>query len=187
MSVDEIVRDVHNYKSYLSFSGGGVTVTGGEPLMQPEFLISLLAACKAEGIHTVLDTSGYTTAAIAERALAHTDLLILDIKSINPATYKEVTGVPIDRTLEMLQISSRLNVPVWVRFVLVPGLTDDMGDLQRLADFLRTFNNIQKKEVLAFHKAGEYKWKNINIPYELEDVQPPTPELLAQAQQIFEN
>jgi len=186
VTVSDTIRDIKKYQSYLKFSGGGVTVTGGEPFMQPEFLIELLAACKAAGLHTALDTSGYADRHAAERALQYTDLLLLDIKSFNPVTYKQLTGVELDKTLEVLRLAEYLEIPIWVRFVLVPGYTDNMTDIRRMASFLEPFVNVVKVEVLPFHKMGEFKWEALGIPYELADVEPPSRESLEQARAILE-
>ena len=186
VTVGDIIRDIRKYQSYLKFSGGGVTITGGEPFTQPEFLIEMLAACKHYGLHTALDTSGFAPRKAAEEALHHTDLLMLDIKSFNPAVYKELTGVPLDKTLEVLRLAEYLEIPIWVRFVLVPGYTDNMIDIRKMADFLESFVNVVKIEVLPFHKLGEHKWENLGIPYELADVQPPSQKVLEQARAILE-
>jgi len=184
-TVQELLRDIKKYRSYLHFSGGGVTITGGEPFVQREFLVELLRACKDAGLHTALDTSGYAPKGAAERALAYTDLLLLDIKSINPAVYRDLTGVRLEPTLEMLRLAREKDIPVWLRFVLVPGLTDDADDLRALAAFLKEYPNIEKVEVLPFHKLGEYKWAELGLTYELADVQPPTQESLEQAKRIL--
>jgi len=185
MTVGEIIADIRKYKSYMKFSGGGVTVSGGEPLAQPVFLEALLKACKDNGFHTAIDTAGYASEVNVQRVLAHTDLVLLDIKSINPETYKAVTGVPIDRTLQMLDFCRSMGRKVWVRFVLVPGLTDDVDDMRRLAEYLKPYENIERVEVIPFHKVGEYKWQDMNIKYELTDTQPPSQELLELAQGIL--
>jgi len=185
-TVEEIVDEVLKYRSFYKFSGGGVTFSGGEPLMQPEFLAEALKACRARGIHTAVDTSGFANAEAVREVLKHTDLLLLDIKSYNPRVYKKVTGVSIDKTLEFLQISQEMRVPTWIRYVLVPGLTDGFADMRNLAEFLRGFDNIEKIEVLPFHKQGEYKWKTHNVPYELADTGPPSKELLDAAKEILE-
>jgi len=185
MTTSEIVQDIEKYRSYLRFSGGGVTVSGGDPFFQPCFLESLLAECKMAGFHTAIDTSGYAPGHVVERVLEHTDLLLLDIKSINPVTFESVTGVPIDRTLETLRISQRMRVKVWVRFVLVPGLTDDLDDMKKLARFLKPFDNIEKVDVAPFHKTGEYKWRDLQQEYELWDTPPPSAELLETAKGIL--
>jgi len=185
MTVDEIIQDIKKYKSYLKFSGGGVTITGGDPFFQFPFLEALLKACKAEGFHTAIDTSGYAAPKTVEQILAHTDLMLLDIKTINPTTYKNVTGVPLDRTLETLRISRLMGIEVWVRFVLVPGLTDSTRDMHRLAKFLQQYANIKKVEVIPFHKAGEYKWKDLVREYELWDTPAPSKGMMETAKRIL--
>ncbi|MCL1987204.1 MAG: pyruvate formate-lyase-activating protein [Firmicutes bacterium] len=186
MSVGELIADIKKYRSYMKFSGGGVTITGGEPFVQAEFLTELLKACKANGFHTAVDTSGYTTADRAEQALQYADLLLLDIKSFNPTTYKNLTGVELDKTLETLKIAERLQVVTWVRFVLLPGYTDNMEDMHKMADFLRLLENVQKVDVLPFHKMGEYKWQEIGEVYELAAVEPPSLEELRLARSVLE-
>ena len=185
MAAEEIIQDIKRYESYLKFSGGGATFTGGDPLFQPDFLEALLVGCKAGGIHTTIDTSGYAPGHIVERVLAHTDLMLLDIKSINPETYKKVTGVSIDYTLETLKISQKMGIKVWVRFVLVPGLTDNVDDMHKLAEYLRPYDNIERVDVIPFHKTGEYKWKDLNLDYELWDTPPPSAELMEIAQGVL--
>jgi len=185
MTVNEIVKDIKLYRSYLKFSGGGVTVTGGDPLAQPAFLEALLVKCKEEGFHTAIDTAGYATASVVGRVLAHTDLVLLDIKSINAKTYKYVTNVSLDPTLDTLRISQKMGVDVWVRFVLVPGLTDDVSDMYKMAEFLAPFDNVTKIDVIPFHKTGEYKWRDLNLDYELWDTPAPSQELLSLAQGIL--
>jgi len=185
MTVGEIITDIKKYKSYMKFSGGGVTVSGGEPLAQAVFLEALLKACKDCGFHTAIDTSGYTSGVNARRVLAYTDLVLLDIKSINPETYKAITGVPIDRTLRMLEACREMGRKVWVRYVLVPGLTDNIDDIRQLAEYLRPYDNVERVDVVPFHKVGEYKWRDLDIEYELADVQPPGQEFLEVAQGIL--
>lgn len=184
-TVDDVVSEVQKYTTFHKASGGGVTFTGGEPFSQAKFLIKLLSACKDRGIHTALDTSGYTNAANAKQALRYTDLLMLDIKSINSKTYEKITGVKIDRSLEMLKISREMNIPTWIRYVLVPGLTDDIQEMKVLAEYLRPYTNVKKVDVLPFHKVGEYKWHERGIKYELTETPPPTPEMLRAAREIL--
>jgi len=185
MTVNDIMNEVLKYKNYYKASGGGATISGGEPFMQAEFLTEILKACKHHGIHTAIDTSGYTSPANAKKALQYTDLLLLDIKAYNPETYKKVTGVDIDKTLDVLQLSQALNIPTWIRYVLVPGLTDDMDEIKCLAEFLKGYSNVEKIDVLPFHKEGEYKWQDRNIPYELTDAPPATPEMVEAVKKIF--
>jgi len=184
-SVQELINEIVNYKSYYARSGGGVTISGGEPMEQPGFLAELLKACREHGVHTALDTSGNVAASTAERIFPLVDLLMLDIKSCTPETYLNITGKRLDPLLESLKIAQNLNTRTWARFVLVPGLTDDPKELHEIANVLRQYKNIEKIEVNPFHKAGEYKWDSLVIPYELTDTQPPTPEQIQEAQQIL--
>lgn len=185
MSVEEVLAEIVKYKSYYARSGGGVTISGGEPMEQPGFLAELLKACRENGINTALDTAGNVAASTLERIFPLTDLLMLDIKSCNPATYLDLTGKRIDPTLEALEIARNLNVRTWIRFVLVPGLTDDPKELAEMAEFLRQYKNIEKIEVLPFHKEGEYKWDSLVIPYALKDTPPPSQEQIQEAQRIL--
>lgn len=185
MSIEECMTEVLKYKPYYKFSGGGVTISGGEPLHQHEFVEALLKACRAHDIHTVLDTSGFAPPEVAEKILPLVDLLMLDIKAYNPEIYKKLTGVGLDKTIVFAKTSQRLHTPTWIRYVLVPGLTDDVEDLKKLADFLSDFDNIEKIHVLPFHKQGEHKWADIGVPYELYDTPVPTQAQIDEAQRIF--
>jgi len=169
MSVGELMKDIVKYKSYFKFSGGGVTLTGGEPLLQKEFALALFKACKEEGLHTVLDTSGHIGIDDTTReVLKYTDLVLLDIKSVNPQMFKKITGVEIDATLKFANFLSDEGIPIWVRTVIVPGLTDNEEDLRDMAEFLKTLKNIEGLGVLPFHQMGAYKWQDLGIGYELE-------------------
>ena len=177
ISVGELIEDIVKYKSYFKFSGGGVTLTGGEPLLQREFAAALFEACRDEGLHTTLDTSGY--AKIDEqtgRLLKATDLVLLDIKTADPDSYKEITGFPIQTALDFAQYLSEQKIPVWAGFVLVPGLTDDQSQLHGVARYMATLKNIQRVRVLPFHQLGEYKWADLGIKYKLSGKPTPTPE-----------
>jgi len=185
-TVEEVLRDMKKYQSYLRFSGGGVTITGGDPFSQPRFLLELLRACKHAGFHVCLDTAGFAAPDTVRPALAHTDLLLLDVKSYNPAVYKELTGVALEPTLQTLRLAQEMGVPTWIRFVLVPGITDDEDDICALAEFLRGFSVIKKVEVLPFHKLGEFKWAELGLAYELADIPPPSETELRWAKRILE-
>ena len=185
MSVDAIIKDVVKYKSFMTFSGGGITVSGGEPLLQPDFVGELFKECKKNDIHTCLDTSGYIKLDRADPVLDHTDLVLLDIKSYNPLVFKDVTGVPIDSTLAFAKHLSDRDIPVWIRYVLVPGLTDDLDDIEALAKYLTTLNNVERIDILPFHKMGEYKWEQLGYDYQLTDTPSPEPEDVARAKDIF--
>ncbi|MCL2427120.1 MAG: pyruvate formate-lyase-activating protein [Oscillospiraceae bacterium] len=184
-TVDDVVSEIQMYTTFHKASGGGVTFTGGEPFMQAKFLTELLRACKEKDIHTAVDTSGHTKLENAKHALPYTDLLLLDVKSINPTIYKKITGANINPVLDMLRLSFELNIPTWVRYVLLPGLTDDIDDIKALAEYLRPFKNVKKVDVLPFHKVGEYKWHEHKLDYKLSETLPPSKELLETVREIL--
>lgn len=182
---NDLIRDILKYKSYMQFSGGGITVSGGEPLLQPEFVKDLFEKCKKNHIHTALDTSGFISIEKADPVLDYTDLVLLDIKSYNPHVYKHLTGVPLDPTLNFAKHLNERKIPVWIRYVLVPGVTDSKEDLDGLAGFLSTLTNIERIDILPFHKMGEYKWEQIGYQYELADTPEPTKLEVLEAKEIF--
>ena len=185
MSVDSIIKDVVKYKSYMQFSGGGITVSGGEPLLQPKFVGELFKECQKNSIHTCLDTSGYIKLDKADPVLDYTDLVLLDIKSYNPLVFKDVTGVEIHNTLAFAKHLADRKIPVWIRYVLVPGLTDHLEDIQALAKYLTTLNNVERIDILPFHKMGEYKWEQLGYDYQLTDTPSPEAEDVKIAKDIF--
>lgn len=185
MSVDTILEDVIKYKPYMKFSNGGITVSGGEPLLQADFVGELFKKCKENDIHTCLDTSGYIKLDKADPVLDYTDLVLLDIKSYNPLVFKDVTGVPIDTTLAFAEHLSKRNIPVWIRYVLVPGLTDDPKDIEALAKYLTTLTNVERIDILPFHKMGEFKWEQLGYDYQLTDTPSPKVEDVRMAQDIL--
>ncbi|MEM6520527.1 MAG: pyruvate formate-lyase-activating protein [Cyanobacteria bacterium P01_C01_bin.70] len=185
ITVDELIDDIKTYQSYLTYSGGGVTITGGEPLLQPEFVREIFRRCHALGIHTALDTSGFPDFAAAKPVLDYTDLVLLDIKAFDPETYHRVTHVAIEPTLHFARHLSRIQKPSWIRFVLVPGLTDDPANVEGVAQFAASLNIVEKVDVLPFHKMGEYKWKELGLTYLLSDTHPPTPEQTEAVKAIF--
>ncbi len=185
VSVDELVREIQKYKTYMDTSGGGVTVSGGEPLFQPEFVAEIFRRCHELGIHTALDTSGYCDLAIAKPVIEQADLVLLDIKSFDPEIYQTVTGVALEPTLTLARYLSEINKPTWIRFVLVPGLTDAPHNIAGLADFIATLTSVERVEVLPFHKLGEYKWEQLGYHYKLKETQPPTAAEIQTALDIF--
>jgi len=186
MSVSELMSDIVKYKSYFKFSGGGVTLTGGEPLMQKKFGIALFRECKYEGLHTTLDTSGYADLGFATREmLDYTDLVLLDIKSINADTFRKVTGFTIDKTLEFAHFLCEKNIDTWVSFVLVPGLTDIEWEMHGLAAFLAKLDNVKRVRVLPFHQLGAYKWQDLGIDYPLKEARAPSLEETEIVRELF--
>ena len=184
-TVEELIKEIEKYKSYMEFSGGGVTVTGGEPLIQPKFVEELFRQCKEKGFHTALDTSGYIPLEHAKNVLKYTDLVLLDIKSFDSQTYKDLTGVSNEPTLKLAKYLSDIGKPMWIRYVLVPNLTDNPEHIEALASFLTNLKTIEKIEILPFHKMGEYKWEELGYDYKLKDTPTPSKELLNTAKEIF--
>lgn len=170
-SVDEIVEKINRYKNYIIPSGGGVTVTGGEPLIQASFVLELFKKLKENGIHTCVDTSGMfaLTDGIKE-VLKYTDLVLLDIKHIDDEKCKELVGVSNKKELEFARYLSDNNIKMWIRQVLVPGYTDDGQDLLKLKKFLSTLKTVEKIQILPYHNMGKYKWEKLGLEYPLEGV-----------------
>lgn len=184
-ATQKIIDDIASVARMLR-RGGGVTISGGEPMVQPAFVASLLAGCKALGLHTALDTSGFLGAKAPDALLSLVDLVLLDIKSFRPDTYRAVTGVDVAPTLAFAERLAALGKPTWIRYVLVPGLTDDLEEIGELADFVAGLGNVERIEVLPFHKMGEYKWEALGMEYRLHATEPPTPELEAAVRGVFE-
>ncbi|GAB4375579.1 MAG: pyruvate formate-lyase-activating protein [Elainellaceae cyanobacterium] len=176
VSVDEVMEEIQKYTSYMKASGGGVTISGGEPLFQPQFVEEVFKRCRALGIHTALDTSGCCDLQVAKPVIDQADLVLLDIKSFQPDVYRKVTSVPLEPTLAIANYLNSISKPTWIRFVLVPGLTDGPDNVEGLAEFVATLKNVEKLEVLPFHKMGEYKWQELGYEYQLQETQSPTPE-----------
>lgn len=180
MTVDEIIQDLESYRPFMEASGGGITVSGGEPLLQIPFVTELFKACKEKGIHTTIDSSGGNFSTRPEyleqldELLKYTDLILVDLKHIDREQHKRLTGKYNDHILKFANYLNEKNVPVWIRHVLVPEITDVDEYLDELGQFIGTLSNVQKVEVLPYHKLGEYKWEALNLKYPLEGTEPPT-------------
>ncbi len=183
--VDEVMNEIGKYADFLIESDGGITISGGEPLFQPKFLATILRRCKQMGLHTALDTSGFLGRRMTDPMLADTDLVLLDIKSSDPDVYKAVTGVSIEPTLEFARRLDAAGTPVWVRYVLVPDLTDDIENVEGVAGFLATLGNVERVEILPFHKMGEHKWEALNLEYRLKNTESPSTDLIQRVQDQF--
>jgi len=179
----DVVRDILRYKSFLK--KGGVTLSGGEPLMQPEFAAAIIEGCIDNGIHTAIDTSGGVSLLLCRKPVELADLLLLDIKAADDQLYRRITGHSIDNPLDILAERERMGKPVWIRHVLVPGLTLDDSQLNKLGKLLQHYSCIERVELLPFHKMGEYKWEQLGEKYTLSQTQPPKPEEVEQAREIL--
>jgi pyruvate formate lyase activating enzyme len=185
LSPGELLEEVLRYKSFIA--KGGVTVTGGEPLLQPEFLFEFFSLCKENGIHTALDTSGAVVSQEVYKVLNVTDLVLLDVKSIDADQHRKLTGAGIDNTLHCLDYLEEKNIPVWIRHVIVPGWTDDDLLLKKTADRLARCRCIEKVELLPYHTMGVRKYEQLGIEYRLANTLPLSPERLENARNIFRN
>jgi len=180
VTVQELVDDIESYLPFFQASGGGVTVSGGEPLIQTKFITELFKELKKLGVHTAIDTSGgcYSKSPSFRKSLDEllslTDLVLMDLKQINPERHKTLTGLKNDHILDFAKYLSEKQIPIWVRHVLVPGITDFDEDLYKLADFIQTLSNVERIEVLPYHKLGVYKWEELGYDYPLQGIEPPT-------------
>lgn len=184
--LDELVGRLKRYRTIFRATKGGLTISGGEPLMQPAFVLRLLAAAKQLGIHTALDTSGFLGAHASDELLDQLDLVLLDIKSGDPDTYRRVTGRELQPTLDFAQrLAQRNSEEIWIRFVLVPGLTDAPDNVAAVAEVAAGLPNVGRVEVLPFHQMGRDKWATLGLPYQLEQSEPPSKDLLARVRSQF--
>ena len=185
-TVKQVVEKIMRYRNYIVASNGGVTLSGGEPLLQQDFVVSLFQELKKQNISTCLDTSGmFTITDKIKQIVDLTDIFLLDIKSINDETCKWLTGSSNSLELEFAKYINEKNKRIWIRQVLVPGITDKKEDLLKLKDFLKTIN-VEKFEFLPYHDLGKYKWEKLGLPYELEDVRVASNKDVERAKKIME-
>ena len=188
VTADEILKRALRFKPYWG-KDGGITISGGEPLLQIDFVIELFKKAKELGINTCIDTAGnpFTKEepffSKFEELMKYTDILLLDLKEINPARHKDLTGFDNSNIIEMAKYLSEINKPVWIRHVLVPEHSDFDEDLDALGDFIDTLSNVDRVEILPYHTLGKFKWENLGIPYSLESISPPSAERIENAKQ----
>jgi pyruvate formate lyase activating enzyme len=185
VTVARAVEQLRKYRHGLKVMAGGFTLSGGEPLMQHRFAVKLFAAARGMGIHTALDTNGYYGDRLSDAELQTIDLILLDIKSWNPERHKRVTGMEIEPTLAFARRLAARRRPVWLRYVMVPTLTDDFDDIAEVARFASKLGNVERVDVLPFHQMGKHKWAQLGLKYELADVPPMPIEPLEQAVEVF--
>jgi pyruvate formate lyase activating enzyme len=185
-TTDQLLNEIGKYERFIKVAGGGVTLSGGEPLQQPAFTRQVLRRCHERGLHTALDTSGYLGDHADDTLLDATDLVLLDIKSFDPATYRNLTRTgSVGPTLRFARRLSALGKPMWIRFVLVPGLTDAPANVEALAGFVASLNAVQRVEVLPFHRLGAHKYTVLGLDFPLAHVSPPDADAVERARAVF--
>jgi len=170
VTLERAITALRKYRYSLKLMFGGFTLSGGEPLMQDRFAARLFTAAKSMGIHTALDTNGYLGERLSDEELDQIDVVLLDIKSWDPERHRRLTGKEIGPTLDFARRLAQLKRAMWLRYVVVPGLTDDENDINQTAMFAARLGNVARVDVLPFHQMGKYKWKKLGIDYALDDV-----------------
>lgn len=184
--IEDVVKRIKRYKPIFKASGGGLTISGGEPLFQIAFARRVLKEVHDAGIHTAIDTSGYLGARLRDEDLDNIDLVLLDVKSGDEETYKKVTRRELQPTINFGDRLNAIGKPVWIRFVVVPGLTDGPENVANVAKIVsRWKSNVERVEVLPFHNMGADKWHELGYPYTLEDTKPPKPEDVEKIREVF--
>jgi pyruvate formate lyase activating enzyme len=185
VTVARAAEELRKYRRGLQVMSGGFTLSGGEALMQHRFAVKLFRAARGMNIHTALDTNGYFGDRLSDEELELIDLVLLDIKTWDSERHRRLTGMDVGPTLDFARRLAARKRPVWVRFVLVPGYTDDPEDIAKIASFSASLGNIERVDVLPFHQMGHYKWKRLGLEYKLENTQPPTIEVIERTCALF--
>ena len=193
MTVDEVMTEVLKYREFFDASGGGITVSGGEPLIQLPFLIDLFKACKKNDIHTNIDTSGgimltNRNTELLNELLTYTDLIMLDVKLMDPEGHKELAGIPNEHILDFGRYVAKSKTPIWIRRVIIPGLSDSEEDLKATAAYIKELNElgiVEKIEAIPYHPLGEHKWAKFGLEYPLKGQRTPTKEEVEKAENIL--
>ncbi|SFF27636.1 pyruvate formate lyase activating enzyme [Paenibacillus algorifonticola] len=187
VTIDDILQEIEPYVPYYRRSGGGITVTGGEPTLQAPFVTELFKACKQRwGLHTTLDSSGFCEPNHAEPLMAVTDLVLLDLKMIDSAKHEQLTSRPNERILRFAAALSSWKQPVWIRHVLIPQVTDGGDDLRALGAYISKLQSVEKFEILPYHRMGVYKWQQLGRKYPLEGIPSPTEQEVARAYRLVQ-
>ncbi|MHA6508906.1 pyruvate formate-lyase-activating protein [Tessaracoccus sp. MC1679] len=182
---EDLLARIRRYRGVFRATGGGITLSGGEVLQQPAFAARVLRGAKEMGVHTALDTSGFLGRHATDELLADVDLVLLDVKAGDEATYRRVTGRSLAPTLEFGRRLSGLGIETWIRFVLVPGLTDDPATIAPIAEYAASLPAVGRVEVLPFHQMGRQKWAEAGLEYSLADTRAPSPEMVEEARALF--
>jgi len=186
VKIDSAIEQLRKYAVGLKVMNGGFTLSGGEPLMQSRFAARLFAAAKVIGIHTAIETNGFYGDKLSDKELADIDLVILDMKAFGPEQHKHVTaGIDNKPVIEFCRRLAALHRPMWLRYVQVPGLTDDEEEMERVAEFAKSLGVVERAEILPFHQMGRYKWEKLDLNYTLSQTPSPPPAAVARATDIF--
>ena len=185
VTVERAKAQLGKHRHGLKIMKGGFTISGGEPLMQDRFVVRLFTVAKAMGIHTALDSNGYLGNRLTDEDLEKIDLVLLDIKAWDSERHRQLTGMDVDLVLNFARRLASRKKPVWLRYVLVAGLTDDPEDIAQTANFSGVLGNVERVDVLPFHQMGAFKWKQLGIRYTLEEVLPPSTDLIERTVAIF--
>jgi pyruvate formate lyase activating enzyme len=185
VTIGHAVAELRKYRRGLQVMAGGLTLSGGEPLMQDRFAVKLLGAARAMGLHTAIETNGYVGDRLTDAELDTIDLVMLGLKTWDPERHRRLTGMDIGPTLAFARRLATRGRRIWVRFVLVPGLTDDLDDVAKIAGFAAALGNVDRVDVLPFHQLGTHKWEQLGLHYTLRDVQPPSTDLVDRTCAVF--
>ena len=185
VTLNRAVEELGKYRHGLKSLGGGFTLSGGEPLMQDRFAVKLLTAAQRMGIHTALDSNGYLGDRLSDAELETIDLVLLDLKAYDTDRHHRLTKTDNAPTLAFARRLGERRRPIWVRFVLVPGWSDDPDDVEKVAGFAAGLGTVERVDVLPFHQMGKYKWERLNMEYTLRDLEPPTNEAVERACAAF--
>ncbi|MCL1075017.1 pyruvate formate lyase 1-activating protein [Shewanella dokdonensis] len=187
VTVDELMEQILSYRPFYEASGGGVTASGGEAVLQAEFVAAWFNACKQQGIHTCLDTNGFVRkyTPVIDELLDNTDLVMLDIKQMDDAKHIDLTKVSNQRTLQFAQYLAKRGQKTWIRYVVVGGYTEDEASAEMLAEFIQPMRNVEKVELLPYHELGKHKWQAMGETYELEGVTPPSHDTMEKIKAVF--
>jgi pyruvate formate lyase activating enzyme len=185
VTVARATAELRKYRRGLKVMSGGLTISGGEPLMQHTFVMKVFAAAKGLGIHTALDSNGYYGDRLSDADLQQIDLVLLDLKTFDPDRHHRLTGMAVGPTHDFARRLANQGRKIWVRYVLVPGLTDDPEDMGKTAAFAASLGNVERVDVLPFHQMGRFKWKALGREYPLEHVEPPSTDAVDRACAVF--
>jgi pyruvate formate lyase activating enzyme len=185
VTIAQAAQELRKYRHALKVMSGGFTLSGGEPLMQRRFAVKLLTVARDMGIHTALDTNGYFGDRLGDGELDAIDLVLLDIKAWDRERHRQITGMDVEPTLAFARRLAARKHPIWLRFVLVPGVSDHREDIEQIAAFAANLGNVERVDVLPFHQMGRYKWKRLGLEYTLDAVEPPTNALVEQTCAAF--